>query len=98
MDATCGLGIQPQPEENKVMKMIIMSPNKKWSDLTAREKAPFVLRGIVQFALLAEALADIYHRPAEEINGSKWLWSAVALVNFMGIGPIAYFLFGRKRA
>jgi hypothetical protein len=28
----------------------------------------------------------------------KWLWSAAALVNFMGIGPIAYFLFGRKRA
>ena len=53
--------------------------------------------GIVQFALLAAALADIYRRPAEEINGSKWLWSAAALVNFMGIGPIAYFAFGRKR-
>jgi hypothetical protein len=47
--------------------------------------------------LLAAALADIYRRPAEEINGSKWLWSAAALVNFMGIGPIAYFAFGRKR-
>jgi hypothetical protein len=79
------------------MEMIIMSPNKKWSDLRAGEKAPFVLRGIVQFALLVAALADIHRRPAEEINGSKWLWSAVALVNFMGIGPIAYFLFGRKR-
>ena len=53
------------------MEMIIMSRNKKWSDLTAREKAPLVLRGIVQFALLAAALANIYHRPAEEINGSK---------------------------
>ena len=80
------------------MEMIIMSPNKKWSDLTAREKAPFVLRGIVQVALLAAALADIRRRPAEEINGSKWLWSAVALVNFVGIGPIAYFLFGHNRA
>ena len=80
------------------MKMIIMSPNKRWSDLTAREKAPFVLRGIVQYALLAAALADIYRRPAEEIKGSKWLWSTVAFVNFMGIGPIAYFLLGRKRA
>ena len=78
--------------------MIIMPRNKNWSDLTARQKAPFVLRGIVQFALLAAALADIYCRPAEEIRGSKWLWSAVAFVNFIGIGPIAYFLFGRKRA
>lgn len=80
------------------MEMIIMSPNKKWSDLTAREKAPFMVRGIIQFALLTAALADIYRRPAEEIKGSKWVWSAVAFVNFMGIGPIAYFLFGRKRA
>jgi drug/metabolite transporter (DMT)-like permease len=77
--------------------MIIMSRNKKWSELTATEKAPFVLRGIVQFALLAVALVDIHRRPAEEIRGSKWLWRAVALVNFMGIGPVAYFLFGRKR-
>jgi hypothetical protein len=77
--------------------MIIMPRNKKWGELTAQEKAPFVVRGIIQFGLLAAALADIYRRPAEEINGSKWLWSAVALVNFMGIGPIAYFAFGRKR-
>ena len=80
------------------MKMIIMARNKKWSELTAREKAPFVVRGIVQVVLLVAALADIYRRPAEEIKGSKWLWGAVALVNFMGIGPIAYFIFGRKRA
>lgn len=78
--------------------MIIMSRNKKWRDLTTTEKAPLVLRGIVQFALLAAALVDIHRRPAEEINGSKWVWSAVALVNFMVIGPLAYFLFGRKRA
>jgi phospholipase D-like protein len=78
------------------MQMIIMPRNKKWSDLTSKQKAPFVLRGIVQFALLTAALADIYRRPAEEIRGSKWLWSAAAFVNFMGIGPIAYFAFGRK--
>jgi len=41
---------------------------------------------------------DIHCRPAEEIRGSRWLGSAVALVNFMGIGPIVYFAFGRKRA
>ena len=79
------------------MKLTKMSPDKKWSDLTAREKAPFVIRGVVQFTLLVAALVDIYRRPAEEIRGSKWLWSAAAFVNFMGIGPIVYFAFGRKR-
>lgn len=74
-----------------------MAPNKKWGDLTAGDKAPFVLRGIVQFALLAAALLDIYRRPAEQIKGSKRLWAAVSLVNFMGVGRLAYFVLGRKR-
>ena len=80
------------------MGMIVMPRNKRWSDLTARQKAPFVIRGIVQMSLLVAALADIYRRPAQEIRGSKWLWVAVAFVNFMGISPVAYFLLGRKRA
>lgn len=70
------------------MGMISMAPDKKWSSLTAR-KNPFVLRRILQVALLAAAFTDIYRRPVEEIRGSRWLWSVVALVNFMGIGPIA---------
>jgi hypothetical protein len=36
--------------ERKVLEMIIMAPNKKWSDLRARETAPFMFRGLVQFA------------------------------------------------
>ena len=79
------------------MQMIMVS-NKRWSDLTARQKVPLVVPGIVQMALLVAALTDIHRRPTEEINGSKWLWSAVAFANFMGIGPIAYFAFGRKHA
>jgi hypothetical protein len=80
------------------MEMIVMPRNKRWNELTTRQKTPFVLRGIFQFALLAAALLDICRRPAEEIKGSKWLWSPVAFVSFMGTGPIAYFLFGGKRA
>ena len=80
------------------MGMIIMPRNKTWSDLTACQKAPFVVQGIVQMMLLVTALTDIHRRPAKEINGSKWVWSVVAFANFMGIGPIAYFDFGRKHA
>ena len=80
------------------MGMTIMPRNMECSDLTARQKAPFVVQGIVQITLLVAALTDIHRRPAEQINGSKWLWSAVTFANFMGIGPIAYFAFGRKHA
>jgi hypothetical protein len=77
---------------------MIMGSNKRGSDLTARQKAPFVVQEIVQMTLLMAALTDIHRRPAEQIKGSKWLWSAVAFANFMSIGPIAYFAFGRKHA
>jgi hypothetical protein len=63
--------------------------------LTASQRRSIVLAGIVQVTLLIAALIDIRRRPAEAINGSKLLWTALAFVNF--VGPIAYFIFGRKR-
>ena len=68
---------------------------KKWQDLTDRQKRGIVLLGALQLALLAIALIDIRRRPADAINGSKRLWTAVVFIN--GIGPIAYFVVGRKR-
>ena len=77
---------------------MIMGSNKRWSDLTARQKAPLVVQEIVQMTLLVAALTDIHRRPTEEIKGSKWVWSVVAFANFMTIDPIAYCAFGRKHA
>jgi hypothetical protein len=68
---------------------------RQWSDLTSRQRGAIMLGGVVQFMLLAAALIDIRRRPADQINGSKRLWVALAFVNF--VGPIAYFLVGRKR-
>jgi hypothetical protein len=76
-----------------------MSRNKakkfKWEDLSAEQKARIVIMGLVQITLLVVALVDIRRRPAHKINGSKALWTALAFVNY--IGPISYFVFGRKR-
>jgi Phospholipase_D-nuclease N-terminal len=69
---------------------------KQWSDLTNTQKRGIVFLGALQLGLLAAALLDIRRRPAADINGSKRLWTAVVFIN--GIGPIAYFLFGRRRA
>ena len=68
---------------------------KQWQDLTDRQKRGIVVLGVLQLALLVAALIDIRRRSAEEINGSKRLWTMVVFIN--GIGPIAYFVFGRKR-
>jgi hypothetical protein len=69
---------------------------KQWKDLTPMQRVATIVTGCVQLSLLATALVDIRRRPASEINGSKPLWTAVSFVNFAG--PIAYFVFGRKRA
>jgi hypothetical protein len=48
---------------------------------------------IIQYALLIFALVDLIRR--QHTNGPKWLWIVIiALVNF--IGPIIYFIVGRK--
>ena len=70
-------------------------PNKRWGDLSSTQRKAVVLSGVVQLGLLAAALADIYRRPAQEIRGDKRLWAVVAFVNY--VGPISYFLFGRRR-
>ena len=69
--------------------------NKRWSELTTAQKRSIVLSGIVQMALLAAALVDIYRRPKEHIRGNKLLWTLASFVNF--VGPISYFFFGRRR-
>jgi hypothetical protein len=70
-------------------------PNKGWKDLSSKQKGAVVLSGAVQLGLLAAALADIRRRPAEEIRGNKKLWVPLAFVIY--VGPIAYFLLGRRR-
>lgn len=68
---------------------------KRWDDLGRTQKRAAVVSGVVQVALLVAALADIYRRPADEIRGRKLLWAAASFINF--VGPISYFLIGRKR-
>jgi hypothetical protein len=48
---------------------------------------------LIQITLLVVALVDAIRRP--KTNGPKWVWILViVLVNF--IGPIVYFIAGRK--
>jgi len=69
---------------------------KRWSDMSPGQRAATIVGAIIQVSLLTAALWDISHRPATGIKGSKRAWTAASFVNF--VGPIAYFVFGRKRA
>jgi hypothetical protein len=73
-----------------------MAQRKQWKDLTGPQRlSVFVMIGI-QVSLLAGALADIRRRPPELIRGPKAMWGVVAFINY--VGPISYFVFGRKAA
>lgn len=67
---------------------------KRFRDLPPRSRTAIRAATVVQIGLQAAALIDIARRPASEINGGKRKWVALSFVNFLG--PIAYFLKGRK--
>jgi hypothetical protein len=74
---------------------VFVPRNRKWSDLSGAQRLAIMIVGLVEVVMLVATLRDIRRRPADEINGSKRLWTAAAFVNFFG--PLAYFIFGRKR-
>jgi hypothetical protein len=71
------------------------APKTQWRDWTPAHKARVVTQGIVNLALMGWALWDLRHRTEDEIKGSKRTWTLLAFV--LPVGPVAYFLFGRKR-
>jgi hypothetical protein len=73
-----------------------MSQRKQWKDLAPWQRASVFVMISIQISLLVSALADLRRRPAAQVRGPKPLWAAVAFVNY--IGPISYFVFGRKPA
>jgi hypothetical protein len=70
-------------------------PRKTWAELSPPAKIGTIVAACVQLSLLIAAQRDISRRPAEEIRGSKTLWRALTLVNF--IGPGSYFTYGVRR-
>lgn len=77
--------------------IVLPWPEEGWRGLTARQRVGLVVRGLAQTGLLVAAARDLRRRPPDEIRGSKWLWGPVIAMNYLGIGPIAYLIGGRRR-
>ncbi len=67
---------------------------KSWSDLTSTQRRLVVVGGVVQVTLQVAALRDLRRRSATEIRGPRWMWVCASFINT--VGPVAYFLFGRR--
>lgn len=75
-----------------------MAAKQRWNDLSERTRKLIIVIAVAESILKAVALIDIKRRPASQIRGPKWLWApVVAVVNSVGIVPITYFIFGRRR-
>lgn len=51
--------------------------------------------GLIELVFRAAALRDIYLRTDEEIRGNKWVWVGAQAINT--VGPLSYFMFGRRK-
>ena len=73
-----------------------MTAKKKWSERSRFSRTLIIAAGVVEVVLLVATLIDIKRRPADQIKGSKRMWTALAFVDI--VGPISYFVFGRRRS
>jgi Phospholipase_D-nuclease N-terminal len=69
---------------------------QRWSELSPRQQRSIMVAGAVQVLLAAAGLLDLRRRPSDQVRGSKKLWTVAAFFNV--VGPLAYFLFGRRPA
>ena len=68
---------------------------RRWKDLSPGRKAAIAVTATAQLGLAGAAWCDLARRPADQVRGPKWRWALVIGVNW--IGPIAYFVRGRRR-
>jgi hypothetical protein len=70
----------------------------KWKAMSPRTRRLVVVGGSLDGLLKVAALVDLARRPAEHVRGPKARWAvAITLLNSLGVVPIVYFVYGRRR-
>lgn len=82
-------------EESRGGQWGLMGKKKKsWAELSGPERVSVVVMAAIQLGLAIVAWVDLAKRPAEKVNGPKVAWAFAIAVNY--VGPIAYFIKGRR--
>ena len=75
------------------------STSGRWRDLSPARRAAVMSVAAVDLGLRTWALVDLRRRPAETVMGPKAAWAVgLSVVSSAGLLPLAYLLFGRRRA
>ncbi|WP_010289240.1 PLD nuclease N-terminal domain-containing protein [Kurthia massiliensis] len=67
----------------------------KKKPMTPAQKMVVIPLAIIQIVLMIVAIIDLVRNKA--VNGPKFLWGII-VIGVNTFGPIAYFLFGRKKS
>ncbi len=65
-----------------------------WFDLPTELRFSLVAAVIVEVTGKVSMWISLARRPASKVRGPKWAWALGSFIN--GVGPGAYWLFGRK--
>jgi hypothetical protein len=76
-----------------------MTRNRRWQDLSERQRMTIFVGGTFDALMRLIALVDVVRRPRDQLRGPKPLWVILlSLTSSFGALPGAYFLFGRRRS
>jgi hypothetical protein len=96
MRADSGIVVLVGDHEAQVTQPTRKRPQKKrWSDLSPNQRTAIVVGALVELILTTIALRDLVRRRPDEVRGWKLGWVLTFFVQ--PIGPVLYFLFGRRR-
>ena len=77
--------------------IVLPGGKRGWQDLTGRQRVGIAIRAFLQTALMIVAARDLVKRPSDEVRGgNKWPWAVTIAVTFLGTGPIACLVGGRR--
>ncbi|HQR80166.1 MAG TPA: PLDc N-terminal domain-containing protein [Actinomycetota bacterium] len=68
--------------------------NRKWSELSASQRALLLTLVSVELSLTATAAVDLIRRPADQVHGRKGLWALGLFIQ--PVGPVAYLCAHRR--
>lgn len=65
----------------------------EFNDMSTATRVTLITGVLVEVAGKIASWVDLSRRPAESVRGPKWVWVLAQFIN--GLGPAAYWAFGR---
>jgi Phospholipase_D-nuclease N-terminal len=67
---------------------------ESWAELSPRTRSLISVAAVGELTLKTAALIDIRRRSRDQVRGPRLMWAALCFVNLLG--PLSYFIFGRR--